>query len=253
MSERVKCPSCGSLDIILVDGAIRRYQCHSCLHSFQKDEKSTTGSSHCKAPSETKLFFDRLMNKVVALNAYFEREIAAGTGFFVSQNCILTNAHVFMRPRSDNSKEIETAISITGSDYSKKKQYVFEILTTDYGLDIAILRISKGTSEYVSFANNIYNGEQVYAIGNSHGEGLCIQEGIVSDVHRLIDGHDYFMTTALATKGNSGCPVFNPHGQLLGMITEGSKLAISMIYAIPYQVLIDFVKRFETKQGIQIL
>ena len=252
MSNFDKCPLCGSIHLKLIDEKNKMYKCLACENVFQKSQDTSNDSINDKKP-KTKIFFDKLMSKVVELNAYFENDIFSGTGFFISNEYILTNAHVIMRNHDDTYQNAHLAISITGNDYSKTKRYLFDIVTADLKLDIAILKVQKGKSDFVSFANNIYNGEPVYAIGNSHGEGLCIIEGIVSDVSRQIDSRELFMTTALATKGNSGCPVFNTNGQLLGMITEGSKKALSMIYAIPFKVLLDFIRNAEKKECIKII
>ena len=105
---------------------------------------------------------------------------------------------------------------------------------------------------FVRYAITI-NGAQVYAIGNSRGDGLCIVEGIVSDVLRIVDSKQYFMTSAIVTNGNSGCPVFGADGNLLGMITEGSKYSVAMNYAIPSAILLDYVQKTEASKNITIL
>jgi S1-C subfamily serine protease len=172
--------------------------------------------------------------------------------FFVSKDYLLTNAHVVLKGSGEHAMS-EAAIQITGNNYGKTRQFVFDLVSADSKLDIAVLKLQEGTNEFVSFSQNIFNGEQVFAIGNSRGEGLCIVEGIVSDISRTIDSNQLFMTSAIVTNGNSGCPVFSSDGLLLGMITEGSKLSVAMNYAIPSYVLLDFIRRVEKKEEITIL
>ena len=70
---------------------------------------------------------------------------------------------------------------------------------------------------------------------------------------REISGHEYMMITALVTNGNSGGPVFNENGELLGMVTSGSNDALVMNYAIPLKVILEFIKEVEQKEELKIL
>lgn len=256
MSGLKKCPSCGSIDLILLDESTQQYKCDSCLKvfNFAKSSASSSASSPVESLSQTKrkIFFDKLMNKTVELHSYFEKDILAGTGFFISKDYILTNAHVVIK-KSNANVPMEAAIQVTGNNYEKSKRFLFELVAADNNLDIAILKLTEGSNEYVTFTQNMFNGEQVFAIGNSRGEGLCIVEGIVSDVSRIVDSNQFFMTSAIVTNGNSGCPVFSADGLLLGMITEGSKLSVAMNYAIPSSVLLEYIKKVERDEEIIIL
>lgn len=254
MNKLKRCPSCGSTELNLLNQATQQYKCHACLNTFTLTAKSTSTIEAVEnlTTSKRKMFFDKLMKKTVELHAYFEKDVLAGTGFFISSEYVLTNAHVILT-KSHSSDVTEMAIQITGNNYEKNKQFLFDVVAADSKLDIAILKLTEGSNEYVSFTKNIFNGEQVFAIGNSRGEGLCIVEGIVSDVSRMIDSNHYFMTSAIVTNGNSGCPVFSADGLLLGMITEGSKLSIAMNYAIPSSVLLEYINKVEKDEEISIL
>ena len=58
-------------------------------------------------------------------------------------------------------------------------------------------------------------------------------DGIVSDSSRMIKGQEFIMFTALVTQGNSGGPLFNEMGELIGIVTMGDKNSSAMNYAIP--------------------
>lgn len=254
MNDIKKCPSCGSTELILINEETKQYKCHACLKVFSMSEKpsSQVGDLNGIPNPKRKIFFDKLMEKTVELHAYFEKDVFAGTGFFISKDYLLTNAHVVLKGSGEHAMS-EVAIQITGNNYGKTKQFIFDLVSADNKLDIAVLKLQEGTNEFVSFSQNIFNGEQVFAIGNSRGEGLCIVEGIVSDISRTIDSNQLFMTSAIVTNGNSGCPVFSSDGLLLGMITEGSKLSVAMNYAIPSSVLLDYIKKVEKNEEITIL
>ena len=254
MEKLKKCPVCGSIELIMLNESEQQYKCHACLKTFNLKEKSAGSAETVTnlSTSKRKTFFDKLINKTVELHVYFEKDVVAGTGFFISKDYILTNAHVVMK-HSNEGTITEMAIQVTGNNYERSKQFLFDIVSADIKLDIAILKLQEGSNDFVSFSQNIFNGEQVFAIGNSRGEGLCIVEGIVSDVARVIDSNQYFMTSAIVTNGNSGCPVFSSEGLLLGMITEGSKASVAMNYAIPASVLLEYIHRVEKSEEIIIL
>ena len=254
MEKLKKCSACGSTELILINEAEQKYKCHACLKTFTLKSKSMDSIETVEnlATTKRKTFFDKLMNKTVELHVYFEKDVVAGTGFFIAKDYLLTNAHVVMK-RSNEQTITEMAIQVTGNNYERNKQFLFDIVSADPKLDIAILKLQEGTNEFVSFSKSIFNGERVFAIGNSRGEGLCIVEGIVSDVSRVIDSNQYFMTSAIVTNGNSGCPVFSGDGLLLGMITEGSKLSVAMNYAIPSSILLDYIQKVEKAEEIIIL
>lgn len=95
-------------------------------------------------------------------------------------------------------------------------------------------------------------GEKVYAIGNSKGQGICILDGIVSARERFISGERYIMYSAPTVGGNSGGPIFNVHGEVIGMCTFGQKDGSLMNYAIPTPILKAFLREAEEKEGIVI-
>ena len=104
----------------------------------------------------------------------------------------------------------------------------------------------------VEFATqDAFPGEAVYAIGNSKGEGLCIVEGIVSDVHRKIGAIDAIMISAPVTHGNSGGPVFDAEGKLLGIVQSGRTDVSAMNYVIPVKMISEFLQEAKAKENIE--
>ena len=253
MEKKCRCPYCGALEVKVLNADRNEYLCHACMKTFvnakpkdDRREKSVSGGSG----RET--FYKRLMSKVVEIHAYFDGNVKAGSGFFVSPDYILTNAHVVFGDLSSDAFD-NAATYIAGNDYSKSKKLSFDLIAADKKSDIAILKSNESVKEFAKFATGVYNGEQVIVIGNSLGEGLCVVDGIVSDVSRCVEGKEFFMTSAIVTHGNSGGPVFNNEGLILGMITEGSGTAVAMNYAIPVDKLEAYVKKVEEDEEIEIL
>ena len=120
-------------------------------------------------------------------------------------------------------------------------------------LDLALLKTEPNKELIpVTFSNQeAFPGEAVYAIGNSKGEGLCIVEGIVSDVHRKIGAIDAVMISAPVTHGNSGGPVFDADGKFIGIVQSGRNDVSAMNYVIPINTILDFLQEAKDKENIE--
>ena len=121
-------------------------------------------------------------------------------------------------------------------------------------MDMALLKTEPNDSmTSISLADQeAIPGEPVSVIGNSKGEGLCIVEGIVSDVHRKVGSIDTIMISAPVTTGNSGGPVFNAEGKLLGVIKSGHPDINSMNYVIPVKMIRDFLETAQEQEDIEL-
>ena len=163
---------------------------------------------------------------------------SAGTGIIVSENgYILTNKHVV-----EGSSDI-SVVTNDGNSYDN-----VEIIMTDPLSDIAILKISnakglKAAELGDSKALNI--GQQVIAIGNALGEyDGTVTSGIISGVGRTVNASsddgatketltDMIQTDAAINSGNSGGPLVNAQGQVVGVNTAVASEAQGIGFAIP--------------------
>lgn len=185
-----------------------------------------------------------------------------GSGFLISKDgFILTNEHVVQ-----NASEIV----ITLSDGSQKNA---EVMGTDYVTDIALLKIKDDNIPYVRFGDseNVIIGEWVIALGNPFGlfeinAKPTVTVGVVSAVDRDFGRmennrvyQDMIQTDAAINQGNSGGPLVNSLGEVIGMNTfiyTGSKYStgnIGLGFAIPInrikRVLKDLKKYGEVNRG----
>lgn len=163
---------------------------------------------------------------------------SAGTGIIVSENgYILTNKHVV-----EGSSDI-SVVTNDGNSYDN-----VEIITTDPLSDIAILKISnakglKAAELGDSKALNI--GQQVISIGNALGEyDGTVTSGIISGIGRTVNASsddgatketltDMIQTDAAINSGNSGGPLVNAQGQVVGVNTAVASEAQGIGFAIP--------------------
>jgi serine protease Do len=162
---------------------------------------------------------------------------AKGSGFIIaSSGIIVTNNHVV--------KDAKT-VSVTLSDGST---YPAKVIGTDPRTDLAVVKIDAGRPlPYVELGSsaNVEPGEWVVALGNPFGLGGTVTAGIVSALGRDIgDGpYDKFIQIdAPINEGNSGGPLFDQHGEVIGINTAilsptGGSVGIG--FAIPS----DMVKR----------
>jgi S1-C subfamily serine protease len=152
-----------------------------------------------------------------------------GTGFIISdEGHVVTNAHVL----ADKSGNLASSIQTISSDQNKKDA---EFIGYDGNLDIALLKITGSYDALIlENSNSVQVGEKVIAIGNPLGLQFSVSEGIISGTHRPgISGIDaYIQTDAALNPGNSGGPLINKEGKVIGInnfkIGSGENLGFSL-------------------------
>ncbi|GAA6187696.1 DegQ family serine endoprotease [Litorivita sp. NS0012-18] len=178
------------------------------------------------------------------------RSSALGSGFVISEDgYIVTNNHV-----------IEGADEII-IEFFSGKELEAKIIGTDPTTDIALLKVeADGPLEYVSFGDSdiMRVGDWVVAMGNPLGQGFSVSAGIVSARNRALSGtyDDYIQTDAAINRGNSGGPLFNLDGQVVGVNTailspNGGSIGIgfSMASNVVTRVVAQLKEFGETRRG----
>ncbi len=152
-----------------------------------------------------------------------------GTGVVITENgYIVTNAHVIYD--SEYGAGLADNISVILKD---NKTYDAEVIGYDMDCDIAVLKINADNLTAAEFGNsdNLRLGESVIAIGNPLGFELMdtVTGGMVSGLNRNITINDKAMTLiqtdAAINSGNSGGPLINQYGQVIGI--NSSKMSSS--------------------------
>ena len=169
-----------------------------------------------------------------------EQQVGAGTGFLVrSDGYIVTNRHVV-----DDEQAGYTALLSTGE--KKTAQVVYQ----DSESDIAILKITGSGYPTIPLGNsaNVKLGQTVAAIGNALGEyNNSVSVGIVSGLDRTIQAEDrdgrvdtlsgVIQTDAAINRGNSGGPLLDLSGNVIGVNVATQSRANSISFAIPINVV----------------
>jgi len=148
-----------------------------------------------------------------------QRGGSLGSGFIISPDgYVVTNNHV-ISPARDNATV--DSITVTLSD---RREYDARLVGRDTASDLAVLKINATNLPYVRFGDSTRTrvGDWVIAIGNPFGLGGTVTAGIVSAVHRNIQAglYDrYIQTDASINMGNSGGPMFDLNGNVIGINT----------------------------------
>jgi serine protease Do len=143
-----------------------------------------------------------------------------GSGFIIDPSgYIVTNNHVIS---AEEGKDTPVdSITVTLSD---RREYKAKIIGRDALTDMALLKIEATGLPYVKFGNsqNVRVGDWAIAIGNPFGLGGTVTAGIVSALHRNIGSGQYdryIQTDASINQGNSGGPLFDLDGNVIGVNT----------------------------------
>ena len=174
-----------------------------------------------------------------------------GSGFIISANgTVVTNNHVIA-----GADDILVRVD--------DKEYKAKVIGADPYMDIAVLRIeTKDKFKPVSFGDSDKSrvGDWAVAIGNPFGLGGTVTAGIISARNRDINltrYDDFIQTDASINQGNSGGPLFNLKGEVIGIntaiIAPGQSGSIGIGFAIPANaasnVIDQLIKFGETKRG----
>ncbi|WP_263478916.1 Do family serine endopeptidase [Roseovarius carneus] len=178
------------------------------------------------------------------------RSSALGSGFVISEDgYIVTNNHV-----------IESADEII-IEFFEGGELEATVIGTDPKTDIALLKVETDVPlPFVSFGDSdtARVGDWVMAMGNPLGQGFSVSAGIVSARNRALSGtyDDYIQTDAAINRGNSGGPLFNMDGMVVGVNTailspNGGSIGIgfSMASNVVTQVVDQLQEFGETRRG----
>ncbi|MDO6585874.1 DegQ family serine endoprotease [Salipiger sp. 1_MG-2023] len=178
------------------------------------------------------------------------RSSALGSGFVISEDgYIVTNNHVI-----DGADEITI-------EFFEGFTLPATLVGTDPNTDIALLKVEADSPlKFVSFGDSDASrvGNWVLAMGNPLGQGFSVSAGIVSARNRALSGtyDDYIQTDAAINRGNSGGPLFNMKGEVIGVNTailspNGGSIGIgfSMASNVVQKVVAQLKEYGETRRG----
>lgn len=150
-----------------------------------------------------------------------------GSGFFVAEDLVLTNAHVI-------ASELDPVEVV----FSDGRQIEGRTVERNEELDLALVRAPGAAAEPLALgdATALNTGDRVVFIGTPRGLDFTVHEGIVSHAMRQVLGVGYLQIDANVNPGNSGGPVLDTTGRVVGVLTakvegaEGLGLALPINY-----------------------
>lgn len=174
----------------------------------------------------------------VALDNYFsgfEYSGWQGTGVFIRDNLILTAGHIV-----DGVVDI-TVITVDGKEYIAESWY----LETE--ADIGFIEVDTNDVEITLHFDDAKLGEVVWAFGNPFGVFPILTKGIVSAINAADDfmgTKDMVITDTAINGGNSGCPLFDKRGNILGICSWGYNYSQGMSYFVRAEVIELSLKKY---------
>lgn len=194
----------------------KRFECEGCGDSYSESFK-------VEEHAATEIY-ELAKNSVGEIITYDKSgsEFAIGTGFVYSEDGrIVTNYHVIEDAYS-------AEITIDGKTYDIKK-----VLAYDEVIDVAVLKIDAKDLRVLPLCGEDYPvGDVVYALGSSKGMTATFSNGTVTHARRDVDGVIHVQHNAAISGGNSGGPLINKYGEIIGINTFTMKDSQNLNFAI---------------------
>lgn len=190
---------------------------------------------------EEKINFDEISSSIVTIESLNNRGKSFGSGVIISEDgYIITAFHNL----SGNLSTVKIA----------EKTYLANLIGFDEYADLAVLKINEENLNHIKFSDqeNLEIGQTVYAIGNPYNIGISVSRGILSATGRNFGNPylDIIQTDAAINKGNSGGPMFDSKGNLIGIntaifSTSGNGGSIGIGFAIPTNIAASVINQLK--------
>ncbi len=177
----------------------------------------------------------------VEISTYTEEATSKslGSGFFIDSNgTLITNFHVLAGAyRAEAKLNDGTVCEVT------------EILGYDISRDLAIVKVAKTGNPYLNLSSRgVVTGEKVYTLGSSRGMTGTFSDGMVSTDSRKVLGIECIQITAPISTGNSGGPLLNIYGEVVGV----NSLTVASGQNINFSINIDELHKVSTSSPITV-
>jgi V8-like Glu-specific endopeptidase len=187
---------------------------------------------------DTTVYKEEFPHKLIPFHLRNDKYHSLGTAFLIKQNTFVSAAHVF---NIGYKSQLSDNYAVRDS-----KGNIFKITNVEkYSnyRDLIQFSVEGDTSAYHEFtiANEYEEGDVIYAAGNAHGEGVIFRKGtLTSFTYEPIDGKwKNIRFSAAASPGNSGGPLLNLAGEVVGIVTMKSN-SENLNYAFPIKEFMAF-------------
>ena len=181
-------------------------------------------------PTKTDLISDKVKESIVRIVGGNFSTAGIGTGFFVDRDKIVTNIHVVAVPGLHTAKRIN----------SETVWRIEEVVAFDIKNDLVVLKIAdEGTPLPLGNSDRVQTGDSVYAVG--FPGNYKVTEGAM---HSIQKHNKWFRMTVDVSSGNSGGPILNSEGEVIGVATA---VYDSYSYAIPSNTIKTLLTETKTE------
>ncbi|MDR2981831.1 MAG: S1C family serine protease [Puniceicoccales bacterium] len=218
------------------------------MQALKPEENSTTFTADLfrEGSGEGASSVRELAEKVGGAVVLIRTPTGLGSGFIINpEGYIITNDHVIA---GENELSV-TVFEGSGKSMRKLQYDNVQIIATSDNLDLALIKLedTKGRvfpTVPLGYSEELRQGAPVFAVGSPLGLERSVSSGIVSLRNRDMGTRLLVQTTAQISPGNSGGPLFNLHGEVVGVndlkiVTTGAE---GLGFAIPVDVLKDFLR-----------
>ncbi len=214
------------------------YTCKLCKHSEEGEYISNITSA-----TATEIY-EKISKATVRIEAYDKggKFSSIGSGFLITTDGkIVTNYHVIVGGYTLKVKFYD------GTTYNVSK-----VLGYNKAQDVAILKINVTNANYLEISEqNVKTGDTVYALGNPFGVNNIFTSGIVSNQSMTISGKECIAFTAPISPGNSGGPLVNDQGKVVGINTMYIPDAQNLNFAVSIDKAISLdISKSKTTQDL---
>lgn len=196
----------------------------------------------------TEDIFEENILKVVEIKVSDDNETYGyATGCFIDNSgTILTNKHVVLNSSSNENFSHVYVRLATQEEFTEA-----QILKVSENDDLALVKVDWKDTKYYEFESSILNGETIYTFGNPNGFGLSFSQGVISSSSRNVIYNETTINTVqtslVINEGNSGGPVFNKNGKLVGLISfrlkdKNNDIIQGCSFAIPVSTIKNFIQ-----------
>ena len=164
-------------------------------------------------------------------------DTGVGSGFYIKENVIITNAHVVGYDKKVTVNLFD-GTSIKGT-----------VIKTDTEKDLALIEVSKTITPLNIISDNLSIGQEVYAIGAPKDMPYTMTKGIISALNRKLGQNTYIQIDASVNSGNSGGPLVDDSGNVIGIITLKASDAEGIGFAINTKDIKNFIEGVEVSES----
>ena len=205
------------------DVGYTKYTCKSCGYEIKNAYESTS------TPAQ---IYEMIASSTVRIEGLDKngRMQNLGTGFFISaEGEIVTNYHV-----------IAGAYQLKVVLYSGEEYMVTAIRGYSVANDMAVLKIDKEGNSYLKISTTeVKTGDPVYALGSPLGVDGVFTSGIVSNPSKKVNNLDMIVFSAPISSGNSGGPLVNARGEVVGINNQIADKGQNLNFALPAKMIMD--------------